>query len=196
MTEQYSPSAAATAGCSVQPVNPTSKRFTAAANSHRICKGRENLNRDTASIPPRISLKAGCRKSPNTGKLHFTPIEKANTFRPTSSPSKHLKSAKVRHPANRVGALRGGAELLVCAAFSGPVGQALWPHRGLRDVAKAKQANATGCLVLHGAKYGPLAPVTALLGIPSPSLPMRKGLLDGDRRHILAWLRKRNFNSG
>ena len=39
-------------------------------SSNRIGKRRENPERTTASIPPRISLKTGRGKSPNTGRLH------------------------------------------------------------------------------------------------------------------------------
>jgi hypothetical protein len=80
-----------------------------------IWKGRENPNRKGASIPPPNSLKTRRRKLPNTGKLHFTPSKKPTPW-PEFKSVKHIESAKGRRPANRVGELRRGTELLRCAA--------------------------------------------------------------------------------
>jgi len=80
MIEQHSPSAITTVGWSGQPPSPTAAASIAVANTLRIRRGRRNVNRNTASIPPRISLKTGRGKSPNTGTLQFYVVEKPDAF--------------------------------------------------------------------------------------------------------------------
>jgi len=75
MIKQDRRSAAATARYSERSINPACNQ-----SGKRIRKGSEGLTRTSARIPPHISLKTGCRKSPNTGKLQFHTVENSNAF--------------------------------------------------------------------------------------------------------------------
>jgi len=85
MNEQYFPSAAAAAGCSLQTLNPDSEPAATAAKSNRVSEWRARVNRNTASIPLRISPKTGPGKSPNTGKITFHANRKGEAFSPLVS---------------------------------------------------------------------------------------------------------------
>lgn len=86
MIERQSPPATTTVGCPEQRANPTAAVSTAAGGARRTGTGGRNLNRNSAEIPLRISLKTRRRESLNSDKIEG------------SRPSKHrMPWPPIRH---------------------------------------------------------------------------------------------------